>query len=192
MRCLKKISAAIALGASLFLSANAPAADIAVERIWFSPSTEGAMMNADLSLSLNDKLRAALDGGLPLHFVFSLHIFQERKFWLDRAIGDAEWRFTLSHDALTSRFLARGGGRPAAAFSSAESALLHIGELRARTVTDPAILLALAEPSPSLRAAARVELDVGKLPQPLQVEMLADAKWDFSSGWQIFPLAMNP
>jgi hypothetical protein len=183
MRCLRGALAALAL-----LCAPASADDINVGRLWFAPAAGGgAAVNADIALRLNDTLRLALDGGRRLHFVLELHIFAERRYWFDRHIGDAAWRFTLEYDALAGRYRVRGGGGAADGFADLDSALVRLGKVRDLEIPSAAISQALANADDALRAAARFELDVGKLPPPLQVEMLADAEWAFSSGWIIAP-----
>ena len=174
---LKKTSAILLL---LFgLSAQANAAFVVQKA---SPEFRDGKLyvNADMELTLSQKVEEALSKGIPINILVELRLKRPRKILWDETIG--EWSITrkLSYHALSSQYLVSTAGDPQVeSFTSLSQALRGAGSLVDHEFRmnhfpgkDEKYLLEL-----------RVSLNIESLPAPLRPVAYTSLAWHLNSGW---------
>ncbi|MEO8342598.1 MAG: DUF4390 domain-containing protein [Gallionella sp.] len=187
--------------AGLF-AVSAHAEGISVNKVEIRLGDEGYQLSASYDINLNPVVTQALSRGIPIYFVgeFSLtharwdwlntakqavwrtlpHYLvgdSPRWSWLDKEIFQGEQTVKLSYSVLTGRYrIARG--TLFQNFASLEEALTILA--RQSSTAIPADLM---KKEGNYIAAARLRLDIGQLPKPLQVNALTDNDWTLDSDW---------
>lgn len=148
----------------------------------FEASQTLGTMDLKFSLSLDDSLRHALEGGTELTFVAEMRIM-ESGFFLSREVQHYSWLAKLRRASFGQGYEYRGfsssAWRPA---TSVQKALQGMSYLRLE-FRDKTFLRNLRS-NADLFFSHRVELVLDNLPDPLQVDLLTSSDWSFSSGWQ--------
>ena len=206
MRCCKKSLSALLCGVLLacVFTATAQAEGIAINKADIRLEQDGYQLSASYYINLNLVAKQALSRGIPIYFVgeFSLtharwdwldsaqrtlvrhlpHYFVgdtplTRWSWLDKEVFKGEQTVKISYSVLTGRYrISRGALFQN--FASLEDAL----NMLARQ-SSAAIPAKLVDKDGNYIAAARLNLDIGQLPKPLQVNALTDSDWTLDSGW---------
>lgn len=206
MHCCKKLLSALLRGVLLawLFVATAQAEGIAANRVEIRLGEDGYQLSASYDINLSVVVKEALSRGIPIYFVgeFSLthprwgwldaaqkavlHSIpryfvgespQTRWSWLDEEIFKGEQTIKLSYSVLTERYrISRGALFQN--FASLEDALNMLA--RQSSTGIPAELM---KRDGNYMAAARLRLDIGQLPKPLQVNALTDNDWTLDSGW---------
>lgn len=206
MRCCKKSLSALLCGVLLacVFTATAQAEGIAINKADIRLEQDGYQLSASYYINLNLVVKQALSRGIPIYFVgqFSLtharwdwldsaqqtlvrhlpHYFVgdtplTRWSWLDKEVFKGEQTVKISYSVLTGRYrISRGALFQN--FASLEDALNMLA--RQSSAAIPAKLI---DKDGNYIAAARLSLDIGQLPKPLQVNALTDSDWTLDSGW---------
>lgn len=145
------------------------------------------------------KLRDALLHGVKLHFVQTFELNKPKDWWFTKNIASHSRQMLLSYNALVDAWRIEvyesggpecGGGAEASVrhFRSLEEALANIASLRGWRV----MRQETARPGERYEAALRVHLDIGRLPQTLQLSALTNDRWELDSGWQRWEWTPQP
>lgn len=158
-------------------SGNAPVAQLRRE-------DAGWELAADLDLPLSATLESALQRGVPLYFTLRLTVTRPRWYWLDAEIVDVRRDYRVSYHALTRQYRVSTGAL-ALSYPSLAEAIRAVTRVRSWVVADPARL----PPGERYRARLDLRLDGGRLPKPLQVDLLGSGEWSSASEieWELVP-----
>ena len=116
--------------------------------------------------------------------ICKMHFMQNREWLPDRELGDISWTPKIVYDSLLNRYTFTAGEDDAAEeYRDLSSAIARAGRLRAapQKVARLDDMFSL----PGLYFAARYEMLIDHLPQPLQVSLLTGER-DIDSGWRRF------
>ena len=177
--------AAASLAGTAALAESGSSPTIAELRV--SKGAEAFTVDIGYRLSLDDQLLAALAGGLKIPFVAELRFIELRRFWLDRSLRNYTWHAHVSRPLPGAGYrFKRFGDEGEETAGSLEEALAEIAAL-ALTVDDLQLRGLLCTDRGMLQARIEVQLDM--LPDPLQISVLTNSNWNFSSGWKLYPTA---
>lgn len=136
------------------------------------------VLNASVALSLNERLRDAVDRGVALHFLTEVVISQPRWYWLDQIVVERVLEYRLSYHAITRSYRLSVGGLHQS-FDSIDQAVAAMTRARNRRIIE-ADQLADGE---SYSVAVRFRLDPARLPRPFRVTELGSEDWRVDTGW---------
>lgn len=176
--------AAIAAACAMLASAPSAAQEsqgFAVYAAWFDRSLEGVALRADLSAGREDLMRQLLHSGFAVRLSFEARLRRARDWLPDRRVGEFFWNPEITYDSLLDRYTFRAGDAPPEEFDSLSAALARASRLRSIPSDSPDLIAALAQSG--LYLDARYGMDIGHLPQLLQVSLLA-GDWNIDSGWR--------
>lgn len=138
-------------------------------------------VKADMSLRLNNRAREALDNGVALTFVISIHIFHRRLWLWNAVIAHLTERYRLSYSPLTERYrienLNSGAKHGYDTLAQALAAISHISDL-------PVIDADLLAKGTRYYVAMRIVLDTKQLPGPLKAIATIVPGWQLASQWR--------
>jgi len=171
------IIAVICLLSSVLCPLAATAEGISVNKAEARLSEGGYQLSASYGINLTFTAQQALERGIPLYFVGEFLLTRSRWYWLDEEIFQGEQTVKLSYNALTRQYrISRG--TLFQNFASFEDALNILA--RQSSISIPAELM---KKDGNYIAAARLRLDIAKLPLPLQVNALTGKDWALGSDW---------
>lgn len=138
-------------------------------------------LEADMSLGLNERARQALDNGVALTFVISIHILHRRLWLWNAVVAHLTERYRLSYLPLTERYrienLNSGARQGYDTLALALAAISHIRNL-------PVIDADLLDKGTRYYVAMRIVLDTKQLPGPLKAIAAIVPGWRLASKWQ--------
>jgi Domain of unknown function (DUF4390) len=174
-----------ALLAILLLAGCVPAAvagEIVAQRVELRGTDENLQPVADFSITLNPLVEQALTHGVPLYFTGEFSLIHHRWYWLNDVASQSETTVRLSYNALTRQYRVSYGAIYQN-FNELGDALRLLGHQAFESF-----------PAASLRAgvnyvlSARMHLELGQLPKPLQINALVNTDWEMDSGWRSWNL----
>ena len=133
-------------------------------------------LSADVEVSFDDTIEAAVNKGVPLHFLIEFQVVKPRKYWFDDEIITASRSVVLSYHALSRQYLVTRGAHQKS-FESLAEAAQELMLIRDWKVLDKALI----EKNEPYNAALLVRLDQTKLPKAIQVDAISSEKWNLSS-----------
>jgi hypothetical protein len=185
MRCfalLKKLLAALALGAAVLAPVNpARADDIEVVDVRLAATEDGVVLAADFAFDLNPRLAEAVTNGIPLYFVVEFELTRPRWYWFDEKAADKRLQLRLSYHAL-SRHYRLSTGVLQQNYATLEEALNVLRRVRNWQVVDRGTALADA----NYDAAVRMRVDGTLLPKPFQLSAITSREFNLESPWRRF------
>lgn len=134
------------------------------------------LLNADFEISFSSEVEAALNKGVPLHFLIEFQMVTTRKYWFDDEIASARSKVTLSYHALSRQYLINRGGHQQS-FPTLEEAKEELQQLRNWRVLEKLPL----KRDENYQTLLRMRLDQSKLPKPMQVDALSSDDWNMIS-----------
>jgi hypothetical protein len=143
---------------------------------------DGFDLVATIALHPNTTLEDALQKGIALHFVIEVEISKPHGWWLswwfNEGIGDAVRRTRIYYNFLLRRYIVDAGYVTRTA-DTLERALAIMGRVDDWQILEPGAL------KPGLRyvGRVRVRLDPSQLAKPLQINALANTRWELASPW---------
>lgn len=181
MPCCTKLSfIALLLRSALFLclfTATARAEGVTVNKAEARIGEGGYQLSASYAINLTSAAQQALERGVPLYFISEFLLTRSRWYWLDEEIFQGEQTAKLSYNALTRQYrISRGALFQN--FASFEDALNMLARQSSANLSAD-----LMKKGGNYTAAARLRLDIAKLPLPLQVNALAGRDWALDSNW---------
>lgn len=187
-RYYKKLSNGIRLATafsliSLCSIAFAAGSSIEIKDAELQPLDDFYALSAEVEVSFDDTIEAAVNKGVPLHFLIEFQVVKPRKYWFDDEIVTASRSMVLSYHALSRQYLVTRGAHQKSFESLAEAAqeLMMISDWK---VLDKALI----EKNEPYNAALLVRLDQTKLPKAIQVDAISSEKWNLSSQKFEWPL----
>lgn len=140
---------------------------------------EGAQLNADIDIQLNQTLIDALNRGVPLYFLTELEINRPRWYLINQTLLSQQRSVRLAYNALTRQYRLSYGNLYQN-FDRLEHALRVLGRLRSWSINNS---LSLKSNNAPLEASLRLRLDMTKLPKPFQVTALSSKDWQLTAEW---------
>ena len=133
-------------------------------------------LSADVEVSFDDTIEAAVNKGVPLHFLIEFQVVKPRKYWFDDEIETVTRSVVLSYHALSRQYLVTRGTHQKSfeSLAEAEQELMVIDDWK---VLDKAQI----EKNEPYNAALLVRLDQTKLPKAIQVDAISSEKWNLTS-----------
>jgi hypothetical protein len=180
MHCCKKTNAlAIVLSCLSFcLMVYAWAAEnsLNIKMAELVPVEESYLLNADFDITFNEEAEAALNKGVPFHFLIEFQLISPVRYWFDDEIVLTSTEATIRYHALSRQYLINRG-KHQLSFHSLQEAKEELSHLRGWHVFDKSLLVK----GEAYHAALRMRLDQSKLPKPMQVDALSSEAWSMVS-----------
>ncbi|QID19648.1 DUF4390 domain-containing protein [Nitrogeniibacter mangrovi] len=151
------------------------------------PNHGDYVINADISLDLNPRVREAIEQGVPVNFVAEASIESPRWYWFDETLATARLEFRLSYHPMT-RSYRLGIGRLHQNFNRLDDAVRTMLSIRRWTITPMTTLT----PGESYNVGVRFRLDTAQLPRPFQVSTLGSHDWQIDTDWMRWTFLASP
>ncbi|HLS16794.1 MAG TPA: DUF4390 domain-containing protein [Paenalcaligenes sp.] len=147
---------------------------------------DGLYLDAEVDFDLSPELREAAAKGVPLYFTADLEIFEQRWWWFDKNILQAERTWKLVYSPLTRQWRIGSGDllRPEESLTDALLALRRIYHWRIGDVS-------ALRPDKKYAARFRLRLDSSLLARPFQVDLLNRANWSLETPWYDFQFSIS-
>jgi Domain of unknown function (DUF4390) len=143
------------------------------------------LLNARLQLPLSNKVRAALNDGVPLSLIVELEVSRARHYWLDESVASLRQEYQLQYQAVSERYVVRNmNSGQQASFPDLDSALDQMARVSSVPVLDEALIRKGYRHEFSLRAT----LNLGDMPDTLRVLMFWTNDYHRVSEWYTWPL----
>ena len=168
------LAGATAFGCALATPvARAAAVDIELLRAWRDDAA--VRLDFRLRIQLPTPVREALQRGVPLYFVASALLKEERWWWRDRRLVRAERSWRLAHLPLTSSWRVGQGGLTQSA-ESLDEAMALLSRVAGWTVADAAVLQQMT-PGSRHHIEFAFGLDTARLPGLMQIGLAEQDDW---------------
>lgn len=145
---------------------------------------ERYVLNAEFDFAFNTTLEEALHHGVPLYFTLEFELTRPRWYWLDETLSAQEFSYRVSYNVLTRQYRL-SSGLYNQNVASIEDVVRLLSRVRGRPVFDKGLL----QQGQSYQAAARMRLDVAKMPKPFQLSALGSRDWNLQSEWRRWAVA---
>lgn len=140
------------------------------------------LLDSVARIELTEPVRAALDSGVALTFVWEVEIGRERGWWLPEAeIAYVTQRYRLEYHALSLQYLVTNlntGERRS--FTRLPTALDFVGRLIGFPIVDRVLL----EDPDRYTGYVRLRLEHDTLPLPLRPAAMFSSAWDLETDWR--------
>ena len=133
-------------------------------------------LTAEIDVNFDDTIEAAVNKGVPLHFLIEFQVVSPRQYWFDDEIVTVTRSVVLSYHALSRQYLVNRGSHQKSFETLAEAAqeLMVINDWKV-------LNKALIEKNLVYNAALLVRLDQTKLPKAIQVDAIGSEAWNLTS-----------
>lgn len=167
-------------------SARAEAAPSFGVRTAYAQLVEGVyVLNARLQLPLNERVRTALNDGVPLTVVLELEVSRARHYWVDETVAALRQEYQLQYQAVSDRYVVRNlNSGELSSFPDLDAALEQLSRISGLPVLDEALL----RPGYRHEFSLRVTLNLGDMPDTLRVLMFWTDDYHRVSEWYTWPL----
>ncbi|HEY4644667.1 MAG TPA: DUF4390 domain-containing protein [Steroidobacteraceae bacterium] len=143
------------------------------------------LLSTRLYLPLNERLRRALNDGVPLTLDLELEVASTRRYWLDEGVASLRQLFQLQYHAVSGRYLVRNlNSGEQTSFPTLDAAVEQLSHISGLPVLDQALI----EGDRRYEFNLRVTLDLGDIPDALRVLMFWTDDWHRVSEWYTWPL----
>lgn len=166
--------------------ARAEAAPTFGVRTAYAQVVEGVyLLNARLQLPLNERVRTALNDGVPLTMVLELEVSRARRYWLDETVASLRQEYQLQYQAVSERYVVRNlNSGELSSYPDLDAALEQLARISGLPVLDEALIRHGYRHEFSLR----VTLNLGDMPDTLRVLMFWTDDYHHVSEWYTWPL----
>jgi hypothetical protein len=172
----------VAAAVMLLLGGRVGAADAPmVQAVSLAERGRDLVLNADVSLNLNNQLEDAAERGLPLFFTVEVEINRPRWYWFDETVLSATQTWRIAHNPLTHQWRVSSGSLalPVSSLSEALSVVRHVRNWR---IADKDAF----KPGANHEGRMRVRFDVSQLSKAFQVNALNSSDWSLATPWTEF------
>nr|WP_257022553.1 DUF4390 domain-containing protein [Pigmentiphaga litoralis] len=172
----------VAAAVMLLLGGRVGAADAPmVQAVSLAERGRDLVLNADVSLNLNNQLEDAAERGLPLFFTVEVEINRPRWYWFDETVLTATQTWRIAHNPLTHQWRVSSGSLalPVSSLSEALSVVRHVRNWR---IADKDAF----KPGSNHEGRMRVRFDVSQLSKAFQVNALNSSDWSLATPWTEF------
>lgn len=183
--CLRHLVPALQLVLVWLPAGSLWAEGVSIEDIHTVLRDDNIYVSAKLNFVLTDKVREAVDNGIPVVLVIKMRIDRPREYWFSEEVVRERRRYELRYHALAERYLVSDlGSGVQQRFRRLEAALEYAGRLLNYHLVDSK---ELGDPGDyQLRMLGT--LDIGSLPTPLRLWAYLDSGWYVKSEWYERPL----
>jgi hypothetical protein len=186
--CCKKLSDFLRLGAlfSIFsFSSIAFAIDssIDIQYAELQQMDDAYVLITEINVNFDDAIEAAVNKGVPLHFLIEFQVVSPVKYWFDDEIVTTTRNVVLSYHALSRQYLVTRGSHQKS-FETLAEAKQELFETDDWKVLDKSLI----DKNDTYKAALLVRLDQTKLPKAIQVDAIGSEIWNLTSQkyeWQL-------
>lgn len=177
----------VAAAVMLLLGGRVGAADAPmVQAVSLAERGRDLVLNADVSLNLNNQLEDAAERGLPLFFTVEVEINRPRWYWFDETVLSATQTWRIAHNPLTHQWRVSSGSLalPVSSLSEALSVVRHVRNWR---IADKDSF----KPGSNHEGRMRVRFDVSQLSKAFQVNALNSSDWSLATPWTEFSVQVQ-
>lgn len=155
-------------------------------RTAYAQLVEGVyLLNARLQLPLKERVRTALNDGVPLTVVLELEVSRARHYWLDETVASLRQEYQLQYQAVSDRYVVRNlNSGELSSFPDLDAALEQLSRISGLPVLDEGLL----RPGYRHEFSLRVTLNLGDMPDTLRVLMFWTDDYHRVSEWYTWPL----
>jgi hypothetical protein len=178
---------------ALLLSTTLLAGDIRLDSAEGTERDGRFALDARFVVALDAVHENALLAGVPLTFAVEFTLTQPRWYWAWRRMADwfdptARIEYRLSYHALTRQYRVTTGGLYQS-FTGLADAIRAIGVVRDWTIFERGPLTRRLDSR--VAGELTMQLDISKLPKPMQLTMLGESDWKLQSSSRLleFPMA---
>lgn len=142
-------------------------------------------LHARINYPLSKQALEALQSGVALNFQLRIEVTRVRRYLPDANVATLLQRYQLHFNALVNRYVVRNlnsGGQQS--FASLDAALSFLGRVSDLPILDKALL----QPGKKYYLRLQAELDVRRLPAPIQLLAFWLDDWRLTSDWYTWPL----
>ena len=142
-------------------------------------------LHARINYPLSKQALEALQSGVELNFQLRIEVNRVRRYIPDANVATLLQRYQLRFNALVNRYVVRNlnsGGQQS--FASLDAALSFLGRVSDLPILDKALL----DPDRKYILKLQAELDVRRLPAPIQLLAFWLDDWRLTSAWYTWPL----
>jgi uncharacterized protein DUF4390 len=174
----------IALAVWLAAPGAARADSIAVQRASLQADNSGWSLDAHFEFELNSNLEDAVNKGIPLYFTTDFELSRPRWYWFDEQPVSVSQSLRLSFQPLTREYRVSSvsSGGLQLGFSTLKDALAVIKHVTSWHVIDRS-QVRIGE---TYNASVRMQLDIGLMPKPFQIDAVNNRDWNLASDWKRF------
>jgi hypothetical protein len=160
--------------------AQAEVTQLRVER-----SDEGLLLSAAVRFDVPPAVDDALAKGIPMFFVAEATLLQDRWYWTDKRVANAQRHMRLSYQPLTRRWRLQVSAQPIGnaglslgqSFDTREEALAAVQRVSQWRIHEGEL-----EADARYYVDFRFRLDISQLPRPFQIGAVGQADWNVSAG----------
>ena len=142
-------------------------------------------LHARIDYPLSKQALKALQSGVELNFQLRIEVNRVRRYLPDANVATLLQRYQLRFNALVNRYVVRNlnsGGQQS--FATLDAALSFLGRVSNLPILDKALL----QPGKKYILKLQAELDVRRLPAPIQLLAFWLDDWRLTSAWYTWPL----
>jgi hypothetical protein len=174
----------IALAVWLAAPGAAHADSIAVQRASLQADNSGWSLDAHFEFELNSNLEDAVNKGIPLYFTTDFELSRPRWYWFDEQPVSVSQSLRLSFQPLTREYRVSSvsSGGLQLGFSTLKDALAVIKHITSWHVIDRNQV----HTDETYTASVRMQLDIGLMPKPFQIDAVNNRDWNLASDWKRF------
>lgn len=155
-------------------------------RTAYAQLVEGVyLLNARLHLPLNERMRGAINDGVPLTLELEIDVSRARRYWTDETVASLVQRYELQYHAVSERYPVRNlNSGEQTSYATLDSALEHLTHISGLPVLDQALVRQNRRHEFSMRAT----FELGDMPAALRMLMFWADDIHRSSEWYTWPL----
>ncbi|MGB7180970.1 MAG: DUF4390 domain-containing protein [Burkholderiaceae bacterium] len=141
------------------------------------------LLSADFYVPISARLKEVMELGIPVHFVVEFELSRARWYWSDKTLTQRSRDYRLSYHPITRRYRLKFSGLVREFFSLGE-AIAAMTRIRGWAVVPTQFI----DPDREYEWALRMRLDSGRLPGPLQIDVMNNQDWNLQATWKRFKI----
>lgn len=158
------------------LLASAAPQHIAIKNADLKMAGDTYLLNADLEITLGEKVEEAINKGVPVEFLYEFELVRPRMLWFAAPVTKASTRIKISYHALSRQYLVTQDGRQTSHDILSE-AMIELVQLYDWKVFNKSVI----EADQEYKAILSMRLDQSKLPKAIQVDAIGSEDWNLVS-----------
>lgn len=165
------------------LAQTAPAFGV---RTGYAQLVDGVyLLNARLHLPLTERMRGAINDGVPLTLELEIDVSGARRYWTDETVASLVQRYELQYHAVSDRYLVRNlNSGEQISFAALDAAIDQLTHVSGLPVLDQTLIRRDRRYEFSMRATFKL----GDMPAALRVLMFWADDVHRASEWYTWPL----
>lgn len=173
----------LCLSASLAFAQATPAFGI---RTAYAQLVDGVyLLSARLHLPVTERMRTAINDGVPLRVELEIEVNSARRYWTDETVAALVQRYELQYDAVSDRYVVRNlNSGEQTSFPTLDAAVEQLTRISGLPVLDRSLISDGRRYEFSMRGV----YDLGDMPAALRVLMFWVDEIHRVSEWYTWPL----